>query len=69
MHIVASICEDGLGLTSWWTGDDEEPDDGENNDGQAAGGDAEEPPAGKGEPAERVGSVEPKIEDEDEFSV
>jgi DNA-directed RNA polymerase III subunit RPC8 len=29
MHIVASICEDGLGLTSWWTGgnDDEEDDD------------------------------------------
>jgi hypothetical protein len=26
MHIVASICEDGLGLISWWTaqGDDEE---------------------------------------------
>jgi DNA-directed RNA polymerase III subunit RPC8 len=22
MHIVASICEDGLGLTSWWTSDD-----------------------------------------------
>lgn len=24
MHIVASICEDGLGLTSWWTTDEEE---------------------------------------------
>lgn len=23
MHIVASICEDGLGLTSWWTSGDE----------------------------------------------
>jgi len=23
MHIVASICEDGLGLTSWWAGSDE----------------------------------------------
>jgi DNA-directed RNA polymerase III subunit RPC8 len=30
MHIVASICEDGLGLTSWWTsggGADDEDDD------------------------------------------
>lgn len=28
MHIVASICEDGLGLTSWWggQGEDEEED-------------------------------------------
>ena len=25
MHIVASICDDGLGLTSWWKGDDEVP--------------------------------------------
>jgi DNA-directed RNA polymerase III subunit RPC8 len=24
MHIVASICEDGLGLTSWWSQDDDE---------------------------------------------
>jgi DNA-directed RNA polymerase III subunit RPC8 len=24
MHIVASICEDGLGLTSWWTTTDDE---------------------------------------------
>jgi DNA-directed RNA polymerase III subunit RPC8 len=24
MHIVASICEDGLGLTSWWTAGEEE---------------------------------------------
>ena len=24
MHIVASICEDGLGLTSWWTNGEEE---------------------------------------------
>lgn len=28
MHIVASICEDGLGLTSWWTGGDEDDEDG-----------------------------------------
>jgi DNA-directed RNA polymerase III subunit RPC8 len=27
MHIMASICEDGLGLTSWWTSDGDEPDD------------------------------------------
>lgn len=26
MHIVASICEDGLGLTSWWTAAAEEDD-------------------------------------------
>ncbi|KAG7347386.1 DNA-directed RNA polymerase [Nitzschia inconspicua] len=26
MHIVASICEDGLGLTSWWTGGDGDDD-------------------------------------------
>ena len=30
MNIVASICEDGLGLTSWWTsGEDDEEEDGE----------------------------------------
>jgi hypothetical protein len=32
MHIVASICEDGLGLTSWWTAaadEDEEEEIGE----------------------------------------
>jgi DNA-directed RNA polymerase III subunit RPC8 len=27
MHIVASICEDGLGLTSWWTASKEEDDE------------------------------------------
>jgi DNA-directed RNA polymerase subunit E'/Rpb7 len=28
MHVVASICEDGLGLISWWTtGEDENEDD------------------------------------------
>jgi DNA-directed RNA polymerase subunit E'/Rpb7 len=27
MHIVASICEDGLGLTSWWKNDDDDDDD------------------------------------------
>jgi len=26
MHIVGSICEDGLGLTNWWSGGDEEED-------------------------------------------
>ena len=34
MHIVASICEDGLGLTSWWGGG-EEDDDGEEDEEQA----------------------------------
>jgi hypothetical protein len=29
MHIVASICEDGLGLTSWWTSGDDDDDDAE----------------------------------------
>jgi len=31
MNIVASICEDGLGLTSWWTseGDEEEEEEGD----------------------------------------
>lgn len=27
MHIVASICEDGLGCTSWWASPEEEDDD------------------------------------------
>ena len=35
MHVVASICEDGLGLTSWWTAVDEE-------DEEAPGAEAEE---------------------------
>ena len=29
MHIVASICEDGLGLTSWWTSQEEEEEEAE----------------------------------------
>lgn len=29
MHIVASICEDGLGLTSWWTAAEEEEEEGD----------------------------------------
>ena len=29
MHIVASICEDGLGLTRWWTSGDDDDDDAE----------------------------------------
>lgn len=29
MHITASICEDGLGLVSWWTNQEEEEEDGE----------------------------------------
>jgi DNA-directed RNA polymerase III subunit RPC8 len=27
MHVVASICEDGLGLTSWWAAPEEDGDD------------------------------------------
>jgi RNA polymerase III subunit Rpc25. len=39
MHITASICEDGLGLVSWWTsqeaeGEEEELYEGEEQDGQ-----------------------------------
>lgn len=33
MYIVASICEDGLGLTSWWTSEDDEEEEGEGRDG------------------------------------
>ncbi len=29
MHIVASICEDGLGLTSWWTSEEDGDGDGD----------------------------------------
>lgn len=29
MHIIGSICEDGLGLTSWWKGDDDEEEENE----------------------------------------
>ncbi|KAL7566420.1 hypothetical protein ACA910_000902 [Epithemia clementina (nom. ined.)] len=40
MHIVASICEDGLGLTSWWSSggaeEEEEGDDGEDAGGEEA---------------------------------
>jgi DNA-directed RNA polymerase III subunit RPC8 len=32
MHIIASICEDGLGLTSWWTAADEEEEEEEGAD-------------------------------------
>lgn len=31
MHVVASICEDGLGLTSWWTSQEDEQEEEENN--------------------------------------
>lgn len=47
MNIVASICEDGLGLTSWWTSgdgdDDNEGDEGEddNNNNDSNGSDEE----------------------------
>mgnify|MGYP000440779572 CR=1 FL=1 len=29
MQIVGSICEDGLGLTSWWKEEEEEEEEGE----------------------------------------
>ena len=32
MKIVASICEDGLGLTSWWTSGEEGDDEEQEND-------------------------------------
>lgn len=35
MQIIASICEDGLGLTSWWTSADDGGD--ESNDGEEEG--------------------------------
>lgn len=45
MHIVASICEDGLGLTSWWTAANEEEDEEDSGDA------AEEEDAGDDEEA------------------
>jgi DNA-directed RNA polymerase III subunit RPC8 len=42
MHIVASICEDGLGLTSWWAAPQEEDDEegsGDAEEGEEAGDD------------------------------
>jgi DNA-directed RNA polymerase III subunit RPC8 len=43
-HIVASICEDGLGLTSWWTSaeDDDDDDEEEGEEEGAEGEDGEE---------------------------
>lgn len=38
MNIVASICEDGLGLTSWWTTEEDEED----NEGEEEGERVEE---------------------------
>lgn len=32
MHITASICEDGLGLTSWWANEEEEEGEEENDE-------------------------------------
>ena len=32
MKIIASICEDGLGLLSWWEAEEEEEDDDEEED-------------------------------------
>jgi DNA-directed RNA polymerase III subunit RPC8 len=42
MHIIASICEDGLGLTSWWTSTDEEEDEEGEGDEEEEEGDGEE---------------------------
>ena len=32
MHVVASICEDGLGLTSWWEAQEDQDDDEEEDE-------------------------------------
>ncbi len=37
MHITASICEDGLGLVSWWSSQEEEPVEEEWDDTQDGG--------------------------------
>jgi len=34
MRIEASICEDGLGLVSWWEADEEEEDEGDEEEGE-----------------------------------
>lgn len=42
MQIIGSICEDGLGLTSWWTSSQEEDDEEEEDgDGMADNGEAD----------------------------
>lgn len=42
MHIVASICEDGLGLTSWWASEGDEEGDEEGDGDEEADGDGQE---------------------------
>uniref|UniRef100_A0A7S1D3G6 RNA polymerase III subunit Rpc25 domain-containing protein n=1 Tax=Cyclophora tenuis TaxID=216820 RepID=A0A7S1D3G6_CYCTE len=42
MSIIASICEDGLGLTSWWENNEEEEGEEEGGEGEAQG-EGEEP--------------------------
>jgi hypothetical protein len=42
MYIVGSICEDGLGLTSWWTNADDDDDEVGDSDGVGDGSGEEE---------------------------
>jgi DNA-directed RNA polymerase III subunit RPC8 len=42
MHIVASICEDGLGLTSWWTSAEEEGEEEEEEEEEEGANDQED---------------------------
>ena len=51
MHITASICEDGLGLVSWWANQEEE-DEEEEEEGGEEGGDEEYDEEGTEEVAE-----------------
>jgi DNA-directed RNA polymerase subunit E'/Rpb7 len=41
-HIVASICEDGLGLTSWWTSAEDDEEEGEEGVEEGAEGEVGE---------------------------
>lgn len=56
MHIVASICEDGLGLTSWWTseGGEEEEEEGD----AEAEGDGDEDGVSEGKNDDGEGNAE-----------
>ncbi|CAB9515494.1 III subunit RPC8 [Seminavis robusta] len=42
MHVVASICEDGLGLTSWWEAQEEEEEEEEEEEREEEGATNEE---------------------------
>eukprot|EP00569_Conticribra_weissflogii_P002706 CAMPEP_0171335998 /NCGR_PEP_ID=MMETSP0878-20121228/5711_1 /TAXON_ID=67004 /ORGANISM="Thalassiosira weissflogii, Strain CCMP1336" /LENGTH=338 /DNA_ID=CAMNT_0011837363 /DNA_START=775 /DNA_END=1791 /DNA_ORIENTATION=+ len=53
MQIVGSICEDGLGLTSWWKSAEEEEDEGEGGEEEEGEGEGfDEYAEGDGDPAE-----------------